>query len=284
MSSLHEGVSCDCCLQSNFKDRRYKCLVCYDYDLCATCYDAGGTTGRHTLSHPVQCILTTADYELYYGGEAVDRDRPQSVSCPYCGMSGLTVATLEEHAAAEHSGAGFEVMCPLCAASPLGDPNRAADDLVAHLGAEHGPYRPDSRQSRAQQRSRVVRPHRPAHLSDPIAELLSQLSGPRRGPQLHRIGRVQPNASSQALAPIPAAPSSVSVPAIATREEPLPAPQPHLFLLPILLNYASERQLQKREALQANRSLFAREILSSTLIQPNIYASGTVFNGVTKPT
>ena len=37
--SRHEGVSCDSCLKSNFRGRRYKCLVCYDYDLCSTCYE-----------------------------------------------------------------------------------------------------------------------------------------------------------------------------------------------------------------------------------------------------
>jgi hypothetical protein len=37
--SRHEGVSCDSCLKGNFRGRRYKCLVCYDYDLCAACYE-----------------------------------------------------------------------------------------------------------------------------------------------------------------------------------------------------------------------------------------------------
>lgn len=60
--SRHEGVSCDACLKSNFKGRRYKCLRCYDYDLCASCYEAGATTSRHTPDHPLQCILSRTDY------------------------------------------------------------------------------------------------------------------------------------------------------------------------------------------------------------------------------
>lgn len=39
MSYTHEGVSCDNCMKSNFTGKRYKCLICYDFDLCSVCYD-----------------------------------------------------------------------------------------------------------------------------------------------------------------------------------------------------------------------------------------------------
>jgi len=55
-------VSCDACLKGNFRGRRFKCLICYDYDLCASCYESGATTTRHTTEHPMQCILTRVDY------------------------------------------------------------------------------------------------------------------------------------------------------------------------------------------------------------------------------
>lgn len=114
------GVSCDSCLKGNFRGRRYKCLVCYDYDLCATCYESGATNTRHTVDHPMQCILTRAYFELYYGGEALTNvEQPQSYVCPYCGRMGFTEATLLEHVTAEHFEPSFEVVSERNKASNL---------------------------------------------------------------------------------------------------------------------------------------------------------------------
>ena len=58
----YTGVSCDACGKGGFSGKRYKCLVCYDFDLCTDCYEAGETgSGRHTTLHPMQCILTRVD-------------------------------------------------------------------------------------------------------------------------------------------------------------------------------------------------------------------------------
>ncbi|XP_046386817.1 E3 ubiquitin-protein ligase KCMF1-like isoform X2 [Ischnura elegans] len=206
--SRHEGVSCDSCLKGNFRGRRYKCLICYDYDLCALCYEAGATTTRHTTEHPMQCILTRSDFDLYYGGESLSVEQPQSFTCPYCGKMGFTETTLQEHVTSEHSETSFEVVCPVCASLPGGDPNHVTEDFAGHLTLEHrsGPRDLDEPVASRHGVRRIPHPSRGVggprtrrsnmHFSssgglsslspssrenvDPIAELLSQLSGVRR--------------------------------------------------------------------------------------------------------
>jgi len=135
--SRHEGVSCDSCLKGNFSGKRYKCLICYDYDLCSVCYDAGAASTRHTPDHPMQCILTRADFDLFYGGETVSSDQHQSFTCPHCGRMGFTDSVLLEHISTDHADIAAEVVCPVCAAIPGGEPNHVVDDLTAHLMLEH---------------------------------------------------------------------------------------------------------------------------------------------------
>ncbi|XP_068915965.1 E3 ubiquitin-protein ligase KCMF1-like isoform X3 [Tenebrio molitor] len=202
--SRHEGVSCDSCLIGNFRGRRYKCLICYDYDLCAACYEGGATNTRHTTDHPMQCIITRADFDFFYGGEALTSlELPQSYTCPYCSRMGFTDVTLQEHVSSDHVDTSFEVVCPLCAAMPGGDPNLMTDDFAGHLTLEHrtGPRDLISFLDEPVGTRHNVRriPHNATHMGrgaaalrprrsnmhfretvDPIAELLSQLSGVRR--------------------------------------------------------------------------------------------------------
>jgi len=50
VNNVHEGVTCDGC-QSGIVGIRYKCSVCYDFDLCEACEAKGAAV--HDLAHPL---------------------------------------------------------------------------------------------------------------------------------------------------------------------------------------------------------------------------------------
>ena len=85
----------------------------------------------------MQCILPRSEFELYYAGEAVLPQQPQSIQCPHCKQLGFTVASLLEHVTSDHLDTAVEVLCPVCAASPGSEPNFVAEDFASHLTLEH---------------------------------------------------------------------------------------------------------------------------------------------------
>lgn len=205
MTSNHESVSCDSCRKNNFRGLRYKCLICYDYDLCSTCYETGLTSSRHTMSHPMQCIIAKNDYELFFAGETITSDHPQSLTCPLCGTLGFSETNLLEHVTNEHASTDNDessagVVCPICGV----ETNQVTYDFATHLTMEHRTPRDPIEQvtirgrggrchARATgPRGRRSQPHfgavgGPTNLSpssrdstDPLVEVLAQLSGVRR--------------------------------------------------------------------------------------------------------
>ncbi len=118
ISFYSTGVSCDSCLKTNFSNRRYKCLICDNYDLCGSCYDINAESQNHLHTHPMQCILTKTAYgffssnnldlfweylELFYSGESIPHRTIVSLTCPYCCQSGFIPNTLLIHCLEKHS-------------------------------------------------------------------------------------------------------------------------------------------------------------------------------------
>lgn len=48
--------------------------------------------------------------DVYYGGEALSADQPQSLTCPFCGKMGYTETSLQDHVTADHPDTAYEVV------------------------------------------------------------------------------------------------------------------------------------------------------------------------------
>lgn len=319
--SRHEGVSCDSCSKNNFRGKRFKCLVCYDYDLCSQCHESGAATTKHTKDHPMQCILTRSDFELYYGGESLTVDQPQSFTCPFCGKLGLTESGLPEHVSLEHPEMSSEVVCPVCAALPRGEPNHMTDDFIAHLTMEHRTQSmrdfdepTGSRVRRILHGGRTLgqRARRATNQNfgnstsatpqfgnssstavrdtiDPIAELLSQLSGVRRSAQQSQqsvqsqlqllqqqlqFERQQVQQTRERLERLPRRPMNSAVasatPATtAVRQDASLTTNSAYLLTRCYENELPENEQSELEERRANRSIFVQDLLVSTLESVN---------------
>lgn len=148
--STHARVSCDVCNKSNFKGFRYKCLICYDFDLCSECYDKKlfddydeEETG-HSNEHPMQCIMTNSDLRLYLNVDPVlgNRISVQSFTCPCCAEIGFSITELITHVNNLHpSDQDEEFLCPVCVSlSPQA--NEFISDIGKHLKEKHVTSRP----------------------------------------------------------------------------------------------------------------------------------------------
>ncbi|ESN97406.1 hypothetical protein HELRODRAFT_85566, partial [Helobdella robusta] len=130
-------VTCDCCMKSSFSGLRYKCLICFDYDLCQSCHDMKAVSSRHKSSHSMQCIPTRADMGILYSGEPSSSLVIQSFSCPHCSKMGFNSQLLADHVRTCHRDRISVEICPICASLPGGDANHVTDDLSQHISTSH---------------------------------------------------------------------------------------------------------------------------------------------------
>uniref|UniRef100_A0A1A9VDC2 RING-type E3 ubiquitin transferase n=1 Tax=Glossina austeni TaxID=7395 RepID=A0A1A9VDC2_GLOAU len=85
----------------------------------------------------MQCILTRSDMELFFGGDMLNSEQQQSFTCPYCKKMGFSDATSLKHESAKHTETSLEVVCPVCAGLPGGEPNLVPDEFAGHLSLVH---------------------------------------------------------------------------------------------------------------------------------------------------
>lgn len=83
-------------------------------------------------------IIHIVVLDLFFGGDSQGSEHVHSFTCPLCGQLGFSEPELREHVTKQHSDSvPQEVICPVCAAHPSGDPNHLTDDLPTHLTVEH---------------------------------------------------------------------------------------------------------------------------------------------------
>lgn len=84
------------------------------------------------------CLTHSFPLDLFFGGESQGVEQISSFTCPLCGQLGFSEPQLREHVTKQHAdGTLQEVICPVCAGHPSGDPNHLTDDLPTHLTVEH---------------------------------------------------------------------------------------------------------------------------------------------------
>ncbi|CAJ1085033.1 E3 ubiquitin-protein ligase RNF114 [Xyrichtys novacula] len=58
-------------------------------------------------------------------------------TCPYCNCQNLDQDGLVEHCTSQHARDPRQVVCPICASMPWGDPNYRSADFFQHLKIRH---------------------------------------------------------------------------------------------------------------------------------------------------
>ena len=66
-NQIHESFNCKSCLKDSFepiKGLRFKCDICFDYDLCSKCYEDRKVSKSHTFEHPMIVFGQTESLEI----------------------------------------------------------------------------------------------------------------------------------------------------------------------------------------------------------------------------
>ncbi|KAF7267945.1 hypothetical protein GWI33_018888 [Rhynchophorus ferrugineus] len=74
----HPNIVCDGCDNRGISGMRYKCTICYDYDLCYLCYHGD----KHELTHP---------FKRFDSATSLGYDLPPRLKCRKCELAGIFV-------------------------------------------------------------------------------------------------------------------------------------------------------------------------------------------------
>ncbi|KAF0036179.1 hypothetical protein F2P81_011491 [Scophthalmus maximus] len=134
---------CQSCLQECLRPQKPVCAVCR------------ATLGHWTKAADLEALIQssmaackgcgTQDY-IEEGVRTTAQSQPAIISpvpnrytftCPYCSCQNLDQDGLVEHCTSQHSRDARQVVCPICASMPWGDPSYRSTDFFQHLKIRH---------------------------------------------------------------------------------------------------------------------------------------------------
>lgn len=151
---------CQSCLQECLRPQKPVCAVCRSapghctkavevealiQSSAAACKGCGTQVGLSQMrAHTANC----SKYQEYIeeGVRTTALAQPVIISpvpnrytftCPYCNCQNLDQDGLVEHCTSQHARDGHQVVCPICASMPWGDPNYRSTDFLQHLKMRH---------------------------------------------------------------------------------------------------------------------------------------------------
>ena len=80
--------------------------------LCSFCHQAAHILCLKSdkfINQSLTCMYLCFS-DVFFGGEALTAEQPQSFTCPYCSKMGYTEALLQEHVTGEHADTSNEVV------------------------------------------------------------------------------------------------------------------------------------------------------------------------------
>lgn len=102
MEVMKNNPTCVLCTNSRIQ---YKCLICYNYDLCAVCHRKSKDPyepNNHTLNHPMQLIKTGLDYSVCGSCQTTDF-RGSRYKCMVCRDFDFCADCHRHRASTEHN-------------------------------------------------------------------------------------------------------------------------------------------------------------------------------------
>ncbi|XP_064420576.1 E3 ubiquitin-protein ligase RNF114 [Latimeria chalumnae] len=153
-------IFCNMCLQQCLKPKKPVCGVCrsplvpgqravdLEQQIEMTEANCRGCGMKVPLSKMRAHAASCSKYQNYImeGVRAASKDQPANArsipnrytfACPYCNEKNFDQEGLAEHCTKCHSMDGRQVVCPICASMPWGNPNYRSADFMQHLQRRH---------------------------------------------------------------------------------------------------------------------------------------------------